>query len=205
MCTSSGDDGSADIRKREEERQARIKQGMASIDSTFSQFDDPFFDRRRQAYVSYAMPQVENQYTDALTNLTAALARSGLMQSSVAARKGGDLTKQYSLQRQNVVDQGLDASTQARRDIENSRSGLVSDLYATADPAAAAAGAAARAKIATQQPSYSPLGMLFQNAASGLADYSEGRMYNRAFAGAPTGGFNFGGSSSSGKVIGGGP
>lgn len=203
MCTSSGDDGSAELRKREEERQARIKQGMASIDSTFSQFDDPFFDRRKQAYISYAMPQVEDQYNNALTTLTSALARSGLMQSSVAARKSGDLSKQYSLQRQNVVDQGLDAATSARRDLENSRSALVTDLYATADPAAAAASAQARAKIATQQPSYSPLGMLFQNAASGLADYSEGRMYNRAFA-APSN-YNYSSGSGSGRNVGGGP
>lgn len=204
MCGGGGDDGSDEARRREEERQARIRQGMASIDRTFSQFDDSFFDRRRDAYVAYAMPQVEDQYNDALSTLTAALARSGygMLQSSVAADKSGNLRRDYSLQRQNVIDQGIDQATQARRDIENSRSALVTDLYATADPAAAAAGAQARAKIATQQPSYSPLGMLFQNVASGLADYAEGRAFNRAFnSGASN--FNYGSSGGSGRVVGG--
>lgn len=203
MCGGGGDDGSAEARRREEERQARIRSGMRSIDQTFSQFDDPFFDRQRDAYVRYAMPQVENQYEDALGTLTAALARTGglsSIRSSVASRKNADLNRDYSLQRQNVVDQGIGQATQARRDIENSRSALVSDLYATADPAAAAAGAAARAKIATQQPSYSPLGMLFQNVAAGLADMSEARSFSRAFA-AGAGGGTYGTSGGSGRVI----
>lgn len=202
MCGSSGDDGSAEARRREEERQARIRQGMASIDQTFSQFDDSFYNKRRDAYQAYAMPQLEDQYTDALGTLTAALSRSGLLQSSVAASKGGDLKRDYSLQRQAVVDQSIDAATSARRDIANSQQSLIQDLYATADPAAAASAAQARAKIATQQPSYSPLGILFQNVASGLADYQEGRAYNRAFAGGGGGGASYGGSNNSGRVVG---
>lgn len=202
MClggSNTGDDGSAELRQREAEREARIAQGMGSIDQTFSQFDDGFFNRRAQAYDDYALPQVEDQHSSALGTLTAALARSGMLQSSVAADKSARLAKDYSLQRQGVVDQGLAVANDARHDVENSRAALVSDLYATADPAAAAASAAARAKIATSQPSFSPLGLLFQNAAAGLADYNEARSYNQAFAGGPGGGGY--GSTNSGKVI----
>jgi hypothetical protein len=207
MCGGGGgDDGSEEARRREEERQARIRAGMTSINQTFSQFDDGFFDRRRDAYTAYAMPQLEDQYTNALTTLTSALARTGglgSLRSSVAAKKSGDLRRDYSLQRQNVVDQGIGQSTQARRDIENARSALVTDLYATADPAAAAAGAQARARIATQQPEFSPLGMLFQNVAGGLADYAEGRAFNRAFAAGAGGNYSTGGGAGSGRVVGG--
>lgn len=197
MCGGGGDDGSAEARAREEQRQARIRQGMGSINQTFSQFDDPWFNRQRDAYVGYAMPQVEDQYNNALTSLTAALSRSGMLQSSVAANKSANLSKDYSLQRQGVVDAGIGQATQARRDLENSRSALVTDLYATADPAAAAAGAQARAKIATQPQEFSPLGVLFQNAAAGLADYNEARAYNRAFS--PGGGASYGTSGSAGR------
>lgn len=202
MCGGGGgDDGSKEARIREEQRQARIKQGMASIDQTFSQFDDGFFDSRANAYQRFAMPQLEDKYTDALSTLTAALSRSGLLQSSVASNKNANLAKDYQLQRQNIVDQGIEQATNARRDIENARSALAMDLNATADPAAAAAAAQARAKIATQQPSFSPLGMLFQNVASGLADYQEARAYNRAFA--PGGGQSYGtGGAGSGRNVG---
>lgn len=201
MCGGGSSDGGAEeARRREEERQARIKSGMASIDQTFSQFNDNFFNKQRDAYTAYAMPQLEDQYGNAMDTLTAALQRSGLLQSSVAAKKNADLVKQYRLQRQGVVDQGIATATNARKDIENARSGLVADLYNTADPAAAAAGAAARAKIATQQPTFSPLGILFQNVASGLADYNEARAYNRAFSGGPS--FSYGTGSGSGRNVG---
>jgi hypothetical protein len=207
MCGGDVDDGSDEARRRQEEREARIRQGMGSIEQTFSQFDDDFYNRRQDSYMRYAMPQLDEQYNDALGTLTAALARTGglaSLQSSVAATKGGRLSRDYSLQRQNVVDQGIGHATQARRDVENARSGLVADLHATADPAAAAAGAAARARIATQQPTYSPLGMLFQNVADGLSNYAEARAFNRAFAGgAGGGGYSYGSSGGSGKVIGG--
>lgn len=205
MCfgggSSSADDAAREARQREEERQRRIRAGMDSINQTFSGFDDGFFRQRADAYQRFAMPQLEDQYTDALTELTAALARSGTLQSSIAADKQGKLQKQYSLQRQNIIDQGLDQATKARGALEDSRSSLVADLYATADPTAAAQGAAARAKIASAQPSFSPLGILFQNVAGGLADYAEGRAYSNAFSGGPGGNFSFGGRGS-GKNIG---
>lgn len=208
MCGGGGGDGgAAEARQREEERQRRIREGMASINQTFSQFDDPFFDRRRSAYIAYATPQLEDQYSNALTTLTSALARTGglsSLRSSVAADKQGALSRDYSLQRQNIIDQGIGQATQARRDIENARSAIVSDLYATADPAAAAAAAQARARIATQQPTFSPLGMLFQNASAGLADYAEGRAFNRAFAAGAGGNYSTG-RGSSGRNVGGGP
>lgn len=198
MCMGPGDDGSGEARAREAQRQARIRQGMRSIDSTFYKFNDDFFNQRGAAYIDYAMPQVEDQYDNALGTLKAALQRSGLLQSSVAASKDKKLKLDYSLQRQNVVDQGLDAATNARKDVASAKQSVIQDLYATADPAAAAAQAQARAKIATAQPSFSPLGMLFQNVASGLADWQEARAYNRAFAG---GGASYGSSSDSGRVV----
>ncbi|HEY1139943.1 MAG TPA: hypothetical protein VGE88_07020 [Lysobacter sp.] len=184
MCLGGGggDDGSAEARKREQQREARIRQGMSAIDQNFKAFDDNFFNQRRDAYVAYATPQLNEQYDDAVTRLTAALSRSGALQSSEAAKRQGRLARDFQTQRQGLIDKGTELATQGRTDLENARSALVTDLYATADPAAAAAGAQARAKIASQTPGYTPLGQLFQDITSGLADWAEARSYNKAFA-----------------------
>jgi hypothetical protein len=184
MCLGGGggDGGADEARQREEQRQARIRTGMTNIDRIFSGFDDNFFNNRRDTYVSYATPQLEEKYSDALTQLTAALSRSGALKSSVAADRYSKLQRDYALQRQGIVDTGTDLATSARSDLENARSGVVADLYATTDPAAAAAAAQARAKIASATPGYSPLGELFQNITAGLADWQEARAYNRGYA-----------------------
>lgn len=184
MCLGGGggDDGSAEARRREQQREARIRSGMGAINTNFQAFDDNFFNKRRDDYVAYATPQLNEQYDDALTRLTAALSRSGALQSSEGAKRQGKLQRDFQIQRQGLVDKGTELSSQARNDLENARSSLVTDLYATADPAAAAAGAQARAKIASQTPGYTPLGQLFQDITSGFADWAEARSYNKAFA-----------------------
>lgn len=184
MCLGGGggDDGSAEARQREQQREARIRQGMFAIDNNFKAFDDNFFNKRRDDYVAYATPQLNEQYDDALTRLTAALSRSGALQSSEGIKRQGKLARDFQLQRQGLVDKGTELATSARGDLENARSSLVTDLYATADPAAAAAGAQARAKIASQAPGYTPLGQLFQDITAGFADWAEARAYNKAFA-----------------------
>lgn len=199
MCGGGGDDGSAEARQREQERQARIRQGMGAINSQFAQFDDGFFNKRRDAYVAYATPQLNEQRDDALTRLTAALSRSGALQSSTAINKNARLARDFALQRQGLTDKGMDLATSARSDLENARSSLVTDLYATADPMAAAQGAQARAKIASQTPGFSPLGSLFENITSGLADWAESRAYNKAFASTAPGAS---GGRDSGRTVG---
>jgi hypothetical protein len=54
MCGSSGPDYGAMARADEQARQARIKEGMGSIDTTFKQFDDSYFKRREDAYMADA-------------------------------------------------------------------------------------------------------------------------------------------------------
>lgn len=204
MCGGGGggDNGAREAREREQRRQAALSQGMASINQSFAGFDDNFYDQRKQAYLDYATPQLEKQRGNALEDLTFALARSGLLESSVAARKQGDLEEQYQLQRQGVVDEGNRLANQARQDVASARQSVISDLYATENPAAAAAAAQARARIATQQPTFSPLGMLFQNVTSGLADWAENRAYSAGYqkGSQSAGATNPGGS---GRIVGG--
>lgn len=182
MCGGGGDDGSAEARRREEERQSRIRMGMTRVGEIFSQYDDNFFNRQRDKYVQYATPQLNEEMDDASLRLTAALSRSGALKSSEAAKRSAKLQRDFQLQRQAVVDRGSKIANQSRGDLENARSSIISDLYATADPAAAGASAVARAKIASQDPEFSPVGGLFEDITKGLADWQEARSYNRAFS-----------------------
>jgi len=71
MCGGGGGDGGAadearrqraEAEQRERERQARISAGNAAINDTFSKFDDNFYSGRRNAYIDFATPQLQDEY-----------------------------------------------------------------------------------------------------------------------------------------------
>jgi hypothetical protein len=170
MCLGgggSGGDGGA--RAAEEARQARVRDGVARINTNFEKFNDDFYGQRSQAYLDYATPQVEDQWKKAQEQLTFALGRAGLLNSTVAGARQGDARLDYERQIAAVRDAATDQGTQARNDVERARSDLISQATSTADPTAAATGAQARATALAQQPGFSPLGPLFQNVTAGLA------------------------------------
>lgn len=131
-------------------------------------FDDAFYDKQRQAYLDFAMPQLEDQRGSAAKELTFALARGGQLGGSVRASKEADLQKTYDLQAQGVTEKALDYAAQSRTGVEGARADLVAQLNATGDASGAAAGAVARAKALSETPAYSPLVGLFSDFTSGL-------------------------------------
>jgi len=156
-------------RKDEEARQARIRQGTTDINNTFdSQFNDDFFNKRQQAYMDYSTPQLEDQYSKANNELTFALARGGLLDSSARAQKQGDLQQLYDINKQKVADDALAGATQARTAVEDARSNLIATLNATGDAQGAANSALARSSALSQPAAYSPLGQLFTDFTSAL-------------------------------------
>lgn len=131
-------------------------------------FDDAFFDKRRQAYLDYATPQIEDQFADAQEQLTFALARGGNLNSSVRGEKAADLQKRFDLAKQEAADKGLSFANEARNNVENARSDLVSMLNATGDAEGAANSAIARAANLSQPMAFSPVGQLFGDFTAGL-------------------------------------
>ncbi len=189
MCFGGGGGKEADRyaqeqRAAEQARQARIKTGVAELDRQFAGFDDAFYNKQRDAYMRFAMPQVNQQYDDAFRGLTYALSRQGIKQSSEGARRFGNLSGDFDVARQGVVNQADQAVKGARRDIEGARSNLVADLYATGDPQAAASSAARQAIYLAQPLPVSPIGQLFTTALQGLGQYQQGyndqQAYNQA-------------------------
>ena len=89
MCwgSSGGDGGAAERRKAEEARAQRVRDSRGAVDTVFGTYDDDFYDKRRQSYLDYANPQVQQDYEDAMGELMGALASSGRTKSSLAAKR----------------------------------------------------------------------------------------------------------------------
>ena len=175
MCIGGGggDGGAAERKRQEEERQGRIRAGNKAIDDTFSQFDDDFYKGRREAYTSYAQPQINQQYEDAFEELRKTLAASNLSQSSIAARRRGRLEEQLGEMTRRMNLTGEDYSNKARAQIEAARTGLQNQNMNMADPALASANALSRAQQLNEVPVFDPITNLFASAAEGLATQAD--------------------------------
>jgi hypothetical protein len=164
MCFGGGGgSGAADAARAEEQaRQARIREGTQKVNELFDgQFNDNFYGQRRQGYLDYATPQLEDQYQQALKELTFALDRAGTSDSSIRAARMGELQKLYDTNTRAVSDTGLNYENDARNNVEQARSNLISQLNATADVSGTVNSANSRAAALSAQQGYSPLGQMF--------------------------------------------
>lgn len=203
MCFGGGgssavEEESRRAREQEDARQAEIRAGRAAIDQTFGQFDDQFFQGRREAFRDFAMPQLDQQFRDAGRALTFDLARSGLTNSSVRGEQSGRLQRLYDENRQQVDNEALSREQAARNAVEGARSNLVSLLQTTGDAQGAANQALSRANVLSAPEPFSPLGHLFTSFTNNLSTQaalersgamSGGRFtprYNTGLFGAPS-------------------
>ena len=157
-----GGNEAALARAEEQQRQQRIREGTARVNTIFDgQFNEDFFNRQRDNFVNYAMPQVEDQKRRAGNELLFAMDRAGQTEGSARADLSGELQKRFELQSQKVRDEGLNFATQARNNVEGARTDLVAMLNATGDAEGAANSALARSAALSQPAAFSPIGNLF--------------------------------------------
>lgn len=166
-----GDNGAAlQAQQQEQQRQNTIRGGTANINQMFdSQFNDDFYGKRKQGFLDYANPQLEDQYADTRKQLTYWLDGRGLLDSSIRADKEADLQKKYDLNRRSVADQALDFENMTRNQVSDARSGLIRDLQATGDASGAQQAATNRATALSAAPTFSPLASLFGDFTGALA------------------------------------
>lgn len=191
MGGGKGGGGAADAARADEQaRQERIRGGTKRIDEIFAgQFNDPFYQQRRQNYLDYATPQLDDQYADAQKNLVFDLARNGTLSSSIRGARMSELQKLYDTNRQQVHDQGLAYENQARNAVEGARSNLLTTLNSTGDAEGAASSALSRSQALSAPDTYSPLTDLFakftstlgQQAAQERAAAASGGSYKPAY------------------------
>lgn len=170
MGTSGGND-SAYYRQQEQDRQDRIRRGTASIGNTFDRtFTPAFFDRQRQNFDNYALPQLHDQKTAADKSLLYSLSRSGNLESSTRAGQEGDLQREYGQRSQQIADQGLSFENQTKGNVADARDNLVATLNATGDATAASQSAINRAQTLSQPATYDPIGSLFSDVTGNIAN-----------------------------------
>jgi hypothetical protein len=156
-------------RASEEARQNNILQGQQEISSVFGQFDDNFFNSRAKSYTDYALPQLDTQYQDTLRNLTASLARSGNLSSSLRGETFAKAQREYDTQKLALADRGQQYANDARSAIERARSELFSTNASLADPGSIRTLAQQRAQAAVPSQSFSPLATMLTDLASTVA------------------------------------
>ena len=156
-----GDGGAGQARADEQARQERIRAGTESINSTFGQFDDSFYAKRRNDALNYFNPQLEDQYAKAKRDLTFSLDSAGTTNSSIRAQKESELAQLYDTNRRQVADQAMTMANNARSNVESARGELVSSLNASGDSEQASRSAIARAGALSAADGYSPIGQLF--------------------------------------------
>lgn len=174
--------------QQEADRQSRIRQGMSRIDGAFRGFDDNYYNNYATATNEFNMPQQEEQYKDAKSELAYRLARAGTLNSSMAATNTADLAKQNARGRAQVLAQGDQAAANLKSRVAAEKQGLMQQLYSSSDPDMAANSALTSAKgVGQDQPSFSPLGQMFNVATIGAANFMNGyntsKSYQQAFGG----------------------
>ena len=171
----------ARARAEEEARQARIAEGMQQIGVIFDGDGEqnmglqPVLDQRREALEGFYIPQLEDQYGNAQDDLTFALARSGQLTSSTAAKRGSDLAQLFALNRADVDSQiqGDVAATRSR--MNQQRQSLEAALRASGDQTASTNNALATATTFRQEvPTLNPIGNIFSGAAAGIGALQQG-------------------------------
>lgn len=188
-------DNSAQIARQEEEkRQGRITQGQQGIDQSFAGFNDPFYQGYQDQYLNYYIPQVDDQYKDAVKRLTLQLAQTGNLTGSIGAKQLSDLQKNYDTQKLAITNNAQNAVQGLRGTIDQRKSQLYADNRAAADPGAASAAASSAAQYLQPAAPTSPLANVFGDFFSNLGNVSalnNARAYQQG-----TGVQQFGGSKS---------
>jgi len=139
--------------RAEEERQARLKaqqgrdyaagrnqlldQGVAAIDSAYAGFDDDYFSKFAQDFVSYYSPTLQREHKQQSDQTTFAYADAGTLRSSMAANAFGELERGRGEKMAELSAEAQDAAQGYRGDILNqkrSAQASIADALDTAQP-----------------------------------------------------------------------
>lgn len=145
----------------------------------------PLLREREKAMKQYFNPQLRRQFKDATADVTYALSRAGLLDSSAAGEKQADLTRQYGLAEGDILAKVAADQSDTRSNMNVTRNGIESGLRASGD-ASSAANQALQAAVSFREdmPDLSPLGHLFaglsEGIGSGIRGYRGGQISNMA-------------------------
>jgi hypothetical protein len=165
-----GDDSARQARDAEARRQNAVVDSMRNVHDVFRHnFDDNFFTQRRNAYLDYAKPQLNDQFADARKQLIFSLDRSGQLDSTARTTKEAELAKLYGTNSRAVSDAALGYEQSARNNVAGAESDLLSGIAQSGNIGASVNAANARASALSQPDVYQPLGQMFGTFTNALA------------------------------------
>lgn len=161
-------------RQQEDARQVRIGEGMSGIKTAFDG-TAAVLDQREAAQRAYLLPQLDKRRDDAAAELTYALSRAGLLNSSAAGQKQANLGEAYGLQKADILSQISGDISGQRTLLNQNRSSLEAGLRSSGDATAATDAALATASnFRDTLPKVSPLGDIFYGLSQGIGAVQNG-------------------------------
>jgi hypothetical protein len=160
-------------RVAERDRQDRVRKGQAGIDTAFSQFDPAYYDKFKQSYGDFYLPQIQEQYAKAKDKLTAVLAGRGMLESSVGAQKFADTERTRADAAATIGNQGADAANQLKAKVEAAKTNLYGINTGVSDPALLASQATGQAATFAAPPALSPIGQVFASTLQGFGQINK--------------------------------
>ena len=182
----------------EDKRVGAIGAGKASIDSAFSQFDQPYYDKYTKAYTAAQDAPLADQYGIAKDKMVAALAGRDTLESTAGANSLAQLDKTNEDAQANIGNAAVDAMNQLKGTVNNAKNSLYAENTAAADPLAAATSAQATAGSIVAPSSLPQMSDVFAGSLQPLATaqkvnsqsltpYGSGQNYYAPLSGAGSG------------------
>jgi hypothetical protein len=167
-------------RAEEDARQARVNDGLAQVRAVFEGGAagggmEPLLAAREEALRGFYLPQLDQKRDKAAEDLTFALSRAGLLNSSAAGEKQANLGEVYSLEKAGVLGDIASDIAGTRTTMNQNRASIEAGLRASGDATAAANQALAAADtFRADSPKLSPLGDIFYGTAAGIGAARQG-------------------------------
>lgn len=186
-------------RAEEDARQARIADGLAQVKLIFEGSGgpstlgprgkggkqrpiverkggmEPLLAAREEALRGFYLPQLDQKRDKAAEDLTFALSRAGLLNSSSAGEKQANLGEVYSLEKAGVLGDIQSDIAGTRTAMNQNRASIEAGLRASGDATAASNQALAAADtFRADSPKLSPLGDIFYGTAAGIGAARQG-------------------------------
>ena len=182
---------------RAEAEKARREAAFGEINETFDGIGDEFYDRYRGLVMGGLQPQLDDQFETASRNNFFNFTRRGLGRSTALSQAIADLEKRRALAQAGIVGAADEATTGLRDRVSAERRAALGLASSAEDPSQAASRALTEVnQIQSLRPNTSPLGDIFQVAASAYSA-DAARRAREAYASAVPG-FS---SASTGRII----
>jgi hypothetical protein len=151
-----------------------IAGGMAPPGETFEGMA-PLLAQREKAQKDFYLPQIDRQRDNAQKELTFALARAGLLNSSTAGERQGDLGQDFALERGATLSKIASDIAGRKTWLNQQRAAIEGGLRASGDQTGASNQAlSTMSSFAEDQPTMSPLGHLFAGVSEGIGSAQRG-------------------------------